>query len=1146
MNFTLEHAPDRESLLVAAACLAIVALASPVSADPAPTERVGPSWLSRSAVLRDMKLQGGDICRISAPMDARRPVDVAASIDGATVTLRLAAYSVFSDDARIVTVGAGGVEHTSIVERVTTMRGDIPELPGATVAASVDETGFRAMLLLPDGSTRWIEPLKGRVEGADTDDFVVYRPEDSPCDGGLCGAAESFANEAATSSSNPVVNCGGLCVAQLGVDTDFEFNLRYGGATESWITSVINTANVRYQSELALTFQVTQLVLRPTPDDPYPDTIDSAIALSSFRLYWNANFASVPRSSTLLFTGKNFIGSVVGIAQSGTACVASAGYCLAGGVTDGGPSLACASNITAHELGHVWGALTHCSCPNSTMNTTNTCATTFLNNPDTVNNSHAAISARISAASCIFPLEAGTTTIPFADTFPGPAVNNQLWTGVSGAFITSSSIAPPSAPKALELRGGATVRSAFVNAIYLTDIRASFFVERGGAGSPPGAGEDLVFEWLGPDGVWHEANRQAGTGVSASSFTAVDLVLPAAAGHSTLRMRFRNLGNDPVRDSWFVDDFAVTGTPFPVGQVSLLRPADGANPLDVKPSFAWTNAANATGYRLTVDNAPDFATPLSDLQVGLVNSYEWAGAPLPLAATLYWRVSAVNPVSSSVSETRSFSTIAGAPGPFAMTAPPNGIVTDARTIQLAWQPATNAVSYDLEVSTSESFSPSVFHITATVPAPASDAGVDLTPLPLFLDQPVYTRVIAKNSLGQSVTPTRTFYRVPPPIPGTPVLVQPLDGAFMPLGAVFFLQWNPDPAAYSYRVQISECSDFQSLVLDGETYNPGLLTSFPLFAYPATFHKFWRVFAVNTSGTSAPVYGGGNFYSALAPQPIVPSGFGLISPPDQTNLTTCGSASSLLTWTQPAGPVSVTNYRLQIDDDPTFASPEFDRGGIASRQSNVDFASIYGLGPSTVFWRVIATKANGAQIATAPFSFGWATALPSGSSQPGQFSLLTPLDHAVVGNGPFAVAWTPSTNATSYRVSVVPRDGRPAIALNGQRGTSIIVTAESIGGPGEYDLQVVARGRSGAVATSDKRSFAVFEPDANGDDQDDASNGMQGSGSFGQSGLDSLITTLRSTFGDVAACAGNDLNGDGRIDLSDLLVALRTMQASEEQ
>ena len=1145
MHFMLENARSPKTLIGVVASIVLATLPSALWAGPSSTEGTAVSLLSRSAVLRDMALTGGEICKIIAPTHARQPVEVVVPVNGELVTLRLAAHSVFSDDARILTVGPGGVERASTVDEVTTMRGDVSELPGASVAASVDETGFRAMVLLPDGSVRWIEPLKERVEGAGTDDFIVYRPEDSQCDGGLCGVDESLVREVIGASVNPVVNCGGICIAQLAIDSDYEYYTFYGASTLARITSVINAANVRYQNELSLSFQVTQIVVRATPDDPYPDTINGGNALSAFREYWNANYTSVPRSSALLFTGKYLGPALAGLAAVATSCDVESAYCLVGGVFNG-QSLACSSNITAHELGHVWGVFNHCDCPNSTMNATNTCATTFLNNPDAANNSAATISARIATSACIFPQESGTTSIPFSDTFPGPSVNSQLWTGNSGAFITSSSIAPPSAPKVLELRGGATVRSAFVNANYLTDIRASFFVERGGAGSPPGAGEDLVFEWLGADGVWHEANRQAGTGASASSFTAVDLVLPAAAGHSTLRMRFRNLGNDPVRDSWFVDNFAVTGTPLPVGQVSLLRPANGANPLDVKPSFAWTNAANATGYRLTVDNAPDFATPLSDLQVGLVNNYEWAGAPLPLAATLYWRVSAANPASSSVSETRSFSTIAGAPGPFAMTAPPNGTVTDARTIQLAWQPAANAVSYDLEVSLSESFSPSVFHITATVPAPAGDAGVDLTPLPLFLDQPVYTRVIAKNSLGQSVTPTRTFYRIPPPIPGTPVLVQPLDGAFMPLGAVFFLQWSPDPAAYSYRVQISECSDFQSLVLDGETYNPGLLTSFPLFAYPATFHKFWRVFAVNTSGTSAPVCGGGNFYSALAPQPVMPTGFGLISPPDQTNLTTCGSASSLLTWTQPAGPASVTNYRLQIDDDPTFASPEFDRGGIVSRQSNVDFASIYGLGPNTVFWRVIANKADGAQIATAPFSFGWATALPGGSSQPGQFSLLTPLDHAVVGNTPFAVAWTPSTNATSYRVLIVPRDGRPSIALSGQRGTSIIVTAESIGGSGEYDLQVVARGRSGAVATSDKRSFAVFEPDANGDDQDDASNGMQGSDSFGQSGLDTLITTLRRTFRDVAVCAGNDQNGDGRVDLSDLVAALRTIQASQSQ
>ena len=49
-------------------------------------------------------------------------------------------------------------------------------------------------------------------------------------------------------------------------------------------------------------------------------------------------------------------------------------YCLA--QSEFSSSFSCVTDLTAHELGHLWVAF-HCACPASTMNAGITCANTF-------------------------------------------------------------------------------------------------------------------------------------------------------------------------------------------------------------------------------------------------------------------------------------------------------------------------------------------------------------------------------------------------------------------------------------------------------------------------------------------------------------------------------------------------------------------------------------------------------------------------------------------------------------------------------------------------------------------------------------------------------------------------------------------------
>ena len=78
-----------------------------------------------------------------------------------------------------------------------------------------------------------------------------------------------------------------------------------------------------------------------------------------------------------LFTGRNMSGNVIGRAWAipGPICSNSGAYCVS--QSDFNNIFSCATDLSAHELGHLWGAF-HCNCNGWTMNPSITCANRFI------------------------------------------------------------------------------------------------------------------------------------------------------------------------------------------------------------------------------------------------------------------------------------------------------------------------------------------------------------------------------------------------------------------------------------------------------------------------------------------------------------------------------------------------------------------------------------------------------------------------------------------------------------------------------------------------------------------------------------------------------------------------------------------------
>lgn len=303
-------------------------------------------------------------------------------VDGATYTLRLAPHSVRSRDYRLLAQKADG----SLVDvepgPVTTLRGSVEEIEGSLVAAALSERGLRAMILLPDDSRVWIEPIGSRLAGAAADGHVVYHDWDVQPTNHTC-AVWAPPNASALKVMEPSVAGAGetMFIAELAIDADFEYFSDFPSLSEmeEQINLIINTANLQFERDVGIKHAITTIIARTAEPDPY-STTDPDTLLDDFKREWETIQRNVPRDLAQLFTGKNLNGTTIGIAWRGSFLIRTVcdqyGYSVVESNCFGCSNLTSKTDLSAHELGHNWGA-NHCTCFGWTMNTNLTGANRF-------------------------------------------------------------------------------------------------------------------------------------------------------------------------------------------------------------------------------------------------------------------------------------------------------------------------------------------------------------------------------------------------------------------------------------------------------------------------------------------------------------------------------------------------------------------------------------------------------------------------------------------------------------------------------------------------------------------------------------------------------------------------------------------------
>ncbi|MCX6132225.1 MAG: DUF5050 domain-containing protein [Ignavibacteriales bacterium] len=474
----------------------------------------------------------------------------------------------------------------------------------------------------------------------------------------------------------------------------------------------------------------------------------------------------------------------------------------------------------------------------------------------------------------------------------------------------------------------------------------------------------------------------------------------------------------------------------------LTSPINGVSNQAIALSLVWGAASGASTYRLQVSTSQFFSTILTDVSGLTATSYDISG--LAYATTYYWQVCATNAGgTSSWSLPSSFST-ANIPLPaVVLSSPADGAQGQSTNPSFSWLSVNGATSYQLQVSSTSSFSTLVVDqsFLATPSFTVTGLSNGLT---------YYWRVRAANAGGPGpFSSTRSFVTIPLS-PPAPLLNTPLDGA-QKVSASPTLTWYAVSSAETYRVQVSTSSSFATTLVD----QAGLTTTvYSASGLGYSTNYYWRVNATNAGGTG-PWSANRSFTTNVAPPPT-PS---LASP-------ATGSSDVALTPTLSWGAAaSATAYRVQVSFSSNFASTVVDDSTLTGTSRQI--------GPltngATYYWRVSASNAGGWGANSTVWNF---MTIPAPPLAP---VLSSPSDVGTRISVNPTLTWNASAGATRYHVqlSISPTFGTTVLD-----DSAVTTTSKGVGPLGNsttHYWRVSASNAGGSSSYSGIWSFTTVVP-----------------------------------------------------------------------
>jgi hypothetical protein len=463
----------------------------------------------------------------------------------------------------------------------------------------------------------------------------------------------------------------------------------------------------------------------------------------------------------------------------------------------------------------------------------------------------------------------------------------------------------------------------------------------------------LTLEWedvSGADSYRVQVSTDAGfsttvideAGLTASAHTISSGILSNSTQYFW-RVNATNAGGTSAFSSAF-DFTTIVGAP---SVPALVSPANGATGVPLTPTLDWDDAVNADAYQVQVAIDSTFNMLIVDESGLTSSSYDIPSGLLNNGSTLYWRVRASNKAgTSNFSSAFSFTTIQAAPSVPVLTSPINGATGQPLSLDLDWDDAANAETYQVQVDTDSLFTSPVIDVSDI-----TSSVFTINPGILENLTTYYWRVSAQNKAGNSGYSEPFSFTTIVSEPGVPVLVSPSNGATaQPLTVA--LDWSDVSTAKGYQLQVSLDTSFATTVIDESNITISQYSVPSGTLINGTWY-YWRVKADNAGGNSS--FSAPFSFRTIMASPVVP----VLTAP--VNGATGIQVNPLFVWEAVTG---ATSYGIQVASDSAFTNVV-----ISGSVDSTSYQDTTNLNENTTYyWRVNATNKGGTSAYSEAFSF----------------------------------------------------------------------------------------------------------------------------------------------------------------------------------
>ncbi len=542
-----------------------------------------------------------------------------------------------------------------------------------------------------------------------------------------------------------------------------------------------------------------------------------------------------------------------------------------------------------------------------------------------------------------------------------------------------------------------------------------------------------------------------------STISSTSIYVPSGKLTNGVKYYWRACGiNEAGQGAWSTFWNFTTILPAPAAP-TLVSPLNNSLDLSVTPSLNWSSVSFAASYRIQVSAFPTFTSVFYDSSGNTGTGVIIPPGRLTTNMLYYWRVNAVNTSgTSSWSSVWNFTTAPNVPNVPVLSFPANNSTGLPLNTTFKWYKSIetlgdspDAISkYWFEYSTDSTFTAGVLIDTTLTDTLKSITGLSNITKYCW-------RVKAKNQTGWGSFSTVWNFTTIVPVPSTPTLISPLNGATgIPLS--LYLQWNKPQYASGYNVLIATDEVFTNIVINDSTLTDTLKSLSNL--NPLTTY-YWKVRAKNNSGWST--FSSANYFKTIG----VPGQITLSSP---ANNSVSQPVNLSFTWfkavNQTYDPnITSFSYWFEIATDAGFAN-------IVTKDTLLTdtVKSVAGLFNATdYYWRV---KGKGT-VGWGVFSAGWkfTTIVPI----PAAPILVSPLNNSMNNLLNLNLVWNKPSYSTLFNVVVSTNISFTNIILNDSTLTDSVKAISGLLNGTTYYWKVRAKNIAGWGSFSNVFNFTTL-------------------------------------------------------------------------